>query len=101
MSARLHGSTVFCQKAVAVQRLPCFHGSWKGAAGMPLSLDVVGSDNMLPSTLSAGGALVPEMLEQRHAEFLADAQQFLLQGGQVGWKGWVGSAGALRGWCSG
>ena len=36
-----------------------------------------------PPPNPAGGALVPEMLEQRHAEFLADAQQFMLRGGQV------------------
>lgn len=51
-----------------------------------------------PPPNPAGGALVPEMLEQRHAEFLADAQQFLLRGGQVGVRAWAGTRLGLRAW---
>ena len=35
-----------------------------------------------------GGALVPEVAEGRHAELLADVQQFLLRGEQVGIQCW-------------
>ena len=35
-----------------------------------------------------GGAPVPEVAEGRHAELLADVQQFLLRGEQVGMQCW-------------
>ncbi len=46
-------------------------------------------DTAWPATTFAGGALVPEMGERRHADFLADAQQFLLSSGKVGMHCWL------------
>ena len=71
----------------SVRWLPCWRSAGAqcdGAVARRAVLTCLQLSEPVHLANPAGGALVPEMMEQRHAEFLADAQQFLLRNGQVG-----------------